>query len=767
MNSNVNSLTVIPKPYEFKCLKGRFVFKPNIKICCTPCFLGELKRGVNWLQLRTGITFKIESSGATTTDDFDRKSDPSSKYSIYVTKDINLSTEEYYLQINEDYISIIASTTTGVFYALQTLRQLLPKYVETKDLNCCDVYSVPALEIRDLPRFSWRGMHLDVARSFMSMSFIKRFLDILALHKMNRLHLHLTDDQGWRIEIKSLPKLTESSCWRKQTTVGHALDSHLGSDGVIHGGFYTQHEIQELVEYAEKRHITIVPEIDLPGHMAAFLHAYPEYGCTSAIPEVEESFGIFEYLLCPSEKTFSILNKIFAEIAALFPGEYIHIGGDEVVKKQWEQSSIVSKLMQENDWYNYEHVHGYFITRVSKILNSYGKKAIGWDDILQGGNAYGTTIMCWQSTEVGRKAVLSGHDVIMTPSAFTYFDFYQSFSIDEPLAIHGCTSLSKVYHYEPVPKSLSSAHDAGKILGVQGQLWSEYFHSQSHVEYMALPRLTALAEVAWSSRAGKDWYDFSKRLTFLLKRFDVIGLEYSHSAFATTISSQSYGEGLSRKHHITLQSELSEGLDWYYTTDGSSPVNGKKFTSTFFVSGNTLVRAHARCISSGRCYSESIFQSIRSKLIGAKVSLNNSVVNREWNSEPESTLVNGISRTNNVFHADEWAEFPEGEMIAEIDTSNVPTFKCITLGYTANLNRHFLPPNYIGVWSSEDGVRWDKIVAASDGDLTISSNQVSVSFPEITSRYLKLVVTNRRVIFDRQSMTHKKSALFLDQIAIL
>jgi hexosaminidase len=413
--------------------------------------------------------------------------------------------EAYRLEIQPSGVRMTASGAAGLFYAGITLFQ------------CGSSCAV----IEDSPRFAWRGSHLDVSRHFMPFEFLKKFVDLLALHKLNILHLHLTDDQGWRLEMKKYPRLTEIGAYRKQTRVGHELSETKGFDATLHGGFYSQAQMKELVAYALERHITIVPEIEMPGHATAALAAYPEFGNTKIAPEVAPNWGVFESVFSPEEATFSFLEDVLTEVLEIFPSLYIHIGGDECPKKEWQESAVAQSIMKANHLEDEEALQSYFVGRINTFLKSNGRKMIGWDEILEGGLVDGATVMSWRGEAGGIIAAQAGHDVIMTPGTHTYFDHYQTENPDlEPLAIGGCTTLEKVYAYEPIPKELTSL-EAEHVLGSQAQLWTEYMPNSEHVERMAFPRLCALAEVLWTNPESRDYTDFLKRLEPHLDKLDI------------------------------------------------------------------------------------------------------------------------------------------------------------------------------------------------------------------------------------------------------
>jgi hexosaminidase len=422
----------------------------------------------------------------------------------------------YHLEIKPMQIHISASGGQGLFYALTSLYQLM---VGAED------GSIDAMRIKDEPRFQWRGMHLDVARHFFSVAEVKRYIDYLALYKMNTFHWHLTEDQGWRIEIKKYPKLTEVGAYRKGTMVGHYRDQTW--DNLRYGGFYTQDDIREVVAYAADRFITVVPEIEMPGHSLAALAAYPELACTEGPFEVATSWGVFEDVYCPKEETFEFLENVLLEVMELFPSTYIHIGGDEVPKRRWKECSYCQELMAREGLADEEELQSWFIRRIERFLNSHGRQIIGWDEILEGGLAPNAAVMSWRGTQGGIEAAREQHYVVMSPGSPCYFDHYQAQPTeDEPIAIGGFNPLDKVYAYEPIPAELN-ATEARFILGAQGNVWTEYMKTFDHVEYMALPRMAALAEVLWTPPAQKEYTDFLHRLKINTQILDFYGANYA------------------------------------------------------------------------------------------------------------------------------------------------------------------------------------------------------------------------------------------------
>ena len=442
--------------------------------------------------------------------------------SLIISSDDSLNTEGYVLNIFNDEINILANSPNGIYYGIQTLNQILDSGQKSNK-----GITILNMKIVDGPRFKWRGMHLDVGRHFFDISFIKKYIDYIAIHKMNIFHWHLTEDQGWRVEIDSYPKLTEVSAFRDETLIGHYRDEPRKFDGKKYGGYYTKDEMKEIVEYARKRYITVVPEIEMPGHSRAVLAAYPELSCTGGPHTVAKLWGVHKEVFCAGkESTFEFLEKVLIEVSDIFPGEYIHIGGDECPKDRWKEHELDQQRMRKEGLDNENELQSYFIKRIEGILNKLGKRLIGWDEILEGGLAPGAIVQSWRGMEGGISAVDAGHEVIMSPTSHAYFDYYQSKDrLDEPLAIGGYLPLEKVYQFEPVPEEIDSDKEH-LVLGGQGNLWTEYISSSDKAEYMVLPRMSAMAEVLWSPRVLLNYRSFSNRMNWQYFRYDRMGAKY-------------------------------------------------------------------------------------------------------------------------------------------------------------------------------------------------------------------------------------------------
>lgn len=509
------TLSIIPQPKEIQYQKGVFHFSPETKIVAENSFNSS---DIQWFN-ETLLSYYGYSLQVV------NKTPANGNCIVFARPDWEAGFyENYHLQISVSKITVTAERDgAGNFYALQTLLQILPVQEKSSGkLPPKTNFSLPCVSIKDSPRFEWRGMHLDVCRHFFPVSFVKRYIDLLALYKMNTFHWHLTEDQGWRIEIKKYPKLTTVGAYRNGTMIGKY--SNQLYDSLRYGGFYTQEEIKEVVAYAQKRHVTIVPEIEMPGHSVAAIASYPWLSCTGKPIEVAKGWGVFDDVYCTKDSTFQFLQDVLTEVIALFPGKYIHIGGDECPKTRWKSCVNCQNRIKKEGLKDEHELQSYFIKRIEKFLNSKGKQIIGWDEILEGGLAPNAAVMSWRGTQGGIDAAKQKHKVVMSPGKPCYFDHYQHKpTLMEPLAIGGYNPVDSVYMYEPMPSQLNET-ERTYIMGAQGNVWTEYILNEQHVEYMAVPRMTALAEVLWTLPEQKNLKDFKNRFkqhALLLDRMNV------------------------------------------------------------------------------------------------------------------------------------------------------------------------------------------------------------------------------------------------------
>ena len=511
---------VIPRPVSATAAAGRFTLTASTVIWSDRPNADVARALARYLEPATGFALPIRTGSASSGSRIVFRRDPSLAQ--------KLGSEGYRLEVRPGRVVITAPTSAGAFYAVQTLRQLLPPENFREAPVEGVAWSIPSVTIEDHPRFAWRGMHLDVSRHFMPKEFVKKYIDLLALHKMNTFHWHLTDDQGWRVEIKKYPLLTQVGGWRKETLIGRPNRDTLANvfDKKPHGGFYTQDDIREIVAYAKARFINVVPEIEMPGHSQAAIAAYRTLGNRGDSMAVWTAWGVSPHILSPTDSTIAFIKDVLTEVMRLFPGKFIHVGGDEAIKPEWIASPLAQSRIRELGLKDEHELQSWFIRQMDAFLTSHGRRLVGWDEILEGGLAPNAVVMSWRGTAGGLAAARAEHDVVMAPNSHTYFDHYQSADQSrEPLAIGGFLPIDTVYSYEPVPAELEPRF-AKHILGAQGQVWTEYIEGPKNVEYMAYPRVAALAEVVWTPRERKDFADFMTRLDTHLRRLDALDVSY-------------------------------------------------------------------------------------------------------------------------------------------------------------------------------------------------------------------------------------------------
>ncbi len=514
-------IMIIPEPANIKYGRGFFEINNNTSII-TDTNDPELSRLAITLsgRLNSAASLDIQIEG---------KSDTRNSIILELLDKEDLGDEGYTLVVERKNIKLQAYKPAGLFYGIQTILQLLPEEIFSDEKADNIEWKIPCIEITDKPRFSWRGMHLDVSRHFFPVKFIKKYIDIIALHKMNLFHWHMTDDNGWRIEIKKYPGLTDISAWRVNREEKHWKERESQKDGecATYGGYYTQDEIKEIVEYARNKYVRILPEIEMPGHTSEVFAAYPEYSCTGERFTVRPgSYWPNSEIFCAgNDSVFVFLEDVLSEVIDLFPFEYVHIGGDEADKTRWKECAKCQTRIKNENLKDEDELQSYFIKRIEKILTSKNKRLIGWDEILEGGLAPDATVMSWRGVEGGIAAAKLGHAVVMSPGTHCYFDHYQADPETQPLAIGGYTDLEKVYSFNPVPEELSD-DEKHYVLGAQANVWTEYIPNGEHAEYMALPRMTALSEVLWTPENKRDYDSFRIRLTKQFDRFDNLGINY-------------------------------------------------------------------------------------------------------------------------------------------------------------------------------------------------------------------------------------------------
>jgi hexosaminidase len=513
------SIAIIPKPAKVTPRPGRFRIAKRTVIWTDAASEPIARQLARYLEPATGLELRVQVGGSL----------PSGAIALHRERSLKqLGAEGYRLDVTASHVVVRAPELAGEFYALQTIRQLLPPDIFREAPLDGVEWTMPAVSIEDQPRFGWRGAHLDTGRHFMPKEFVKKYIDLLALHKLNTFHWHLTEDQGWRLEIAQYPKLTEVGAWRSDTIVGHPGRDRAQwqFDKTPHGGFYTQQDAREIVAYAKARYVTVMPEIEMPGHAMAAIAAYPELGVTGEPVSVANTWGVFSDILNADASTVQFMQNVLTEVLEIFPSRYIHIGGDEADKAKWKTSPRIQARIKELGVADEHGLQSWFIRQMDAFLTSRGRRLVGWDEILEGGLAENAVVMSWRGTQGGIEAARAGHDVVMAPTSHTYLDYYQSRDqTREPLGGGGFLPLETVYAFEPIPAELEPQF-AKHVLGAQAQLWTEYMPDAKRVEYMAFPRLTALAEVVWTPAARKDYQDYLTRLARHLRRLQALDVNF-------------------------------------------------------------------------------------------------------------------------------------------------------------------------------------------------------------------------------------------------
>ncbi|MEP3836172.1 MAG: family 20 glycosylhydrolase [Algibacter sp.] len=673
-----------------------------------------------------------------------------------------LKAESYLLNVSKTAINIEASDNSGFLYAVQSLRQLLPPAIESKEKVTQVIWEIPSVQIEDGPRFKWRGLMLDLSRHFFDKNYVLETIDAIALLKMNVLHLHLVDDHGWRIEIKKYPKLTEVGAWRvDQEDVPWASRTKNNPDEKgTYGGFLTQEELKEIVAHAQSRGVDVVPEIEMPAHVSSAIAAYPELSC------FEKPIGIPSGALWPitdiycagKEHTFHFLEDVLSEVMDIFPSKYIHIGGDEATKTNWETCKHCAKRIKDEGLHDVEELQSYFVKRIEKFINSKGKKLIGWDEILEGGLAPDATVMSWRGFKGGLEAAAQGHDVIMTPTGFCYFDYYQGTPKYEPVAAGPVTTLSKVYQFDPVVDTMTEA-EANHVLGGQANVWAEHIPTESHSQYMIFPRLTALAETVWSTKKSRNWNDFSNRIPSMFKRFEYLGVNYAKSAYLVTSKVKSNPEN--KTVSLVLYNEFPES-DIRYTLNGEDlNTNAVPFLSPIVIDKTTTVNA-------------SLFKNDKPVGIIFKdtIKFHNAVSSRvhyasnyhdRYQGSGAFNLVNTLRGSKN-FRDGRWQAWLNKNAEITIDLETEKTINLVTIGSMENQGNAIFYPTKIEVWTSTNGK-----------DFTIQNTINRAYLPNTESELKSFVIDleshNARFVKVKISLNEKvrergEGWIFVDEILI-
>ncbi len=687
-----HKVNVIPLPAKVSFTKGNFKIDSHTKLIYQN---EELEVLANYA---VGLWEPISGFRPATSQMKELKGNNSIILKISETQQDEIADEGYILEISSKQVILSANTKAGIIYGIQTISQMLSGAGQS---------TLPSCKIIDYPRFPYRGMHLDVSRHFMPLEFIYKLMDYLVMHKINIFHWHLVDDQGWRLEIKKYPKLTEIGAWRNDLEHKHWDDRPLTNDrtNATYGGFYTQEEVSALVKYAVKRNITIIPEIEMPAHVMSALAAYPEFSCTGQNLGVP-SGGVWPitHIYCAgNDSTFVFLEEVLTEVMGLFPSTFIHIGGDEADKSNWRSCPKCQARIRNEKLANENELQSYFIQRIERFLNANGRKLIGWDEILEGGLAPNATVMSWRGEHGGIEAAKLGNTVIMTPGSHCYFDHHQGDPSPESLAIGGFTTLSKVYGYEPVPAALTQ--EQGKlVLGAQANVWTEFMPTTQQVEYMVFPRIAALAEVLWSPKERRNWMDFSNRMNSQYQRYEKLGINYSRSAFSVNVLPEV------NPHNRSLRLSLhTEAIDPVirYTLDGSMPDRQSMvYHAPFEIKESTRLIA---AVFSGEGKREQMLNRSFDihKAFACNLTLKHAN-NPKYDGQGEFTLVNGI-RGSNHFGDGNWLGFLGDHMTATVELPESTNLFEITADALQNYTAWIFYPERVVFEVSEDGKNFGTI----------------------------------------------------------
>lgn len=776
VNCFSQDVNIIPKPVSIKQLAGNFQLTSDVPVIYEQIQGKEdLAKPVDFLNTYLQKQYGFWSGKA-------KKLPPS------VSKKIVLSINEianplkgsYTLKVTDKKIDITGHDVQGVFNGIQTLIQLLPTpnpiaigsqpRIKNQKLQ---TLTIPQLTINDYPRFQYRGMHLDCSRHFWSVDFVKQYIDYLALHKFNTFHWHLTDDQGWRIEIKKYPKLTAVGGWRNGTIIGRYPGT--GNDGIKYGGYYTQEQIKEVVKYAADRYIDVIPEIEMPGHASAAIAAYPELSCFPNEPtikyfpkqctwngdstgkQVQQTWGVFDDVFCAGqEKTFTFLEDVMDEVLALFPSKIIHVGGDECPKENWHRCPNCQKRMLENKLKDEHELQSYFIQRMEKYLNSKGRTLMGWDEILEGGLAPNAMVMSWRGEKGGIEAAQQNHDVVMTPGNPLYFDHTQSENEDS-VTIGGFNPIEKVYAYDPVPAVLT-AEQGKHILGAQANLWCEYIKNTKKLEYMLLPRIAALSEVLWTKKESKDWADFEKRLMTQFKRYDFWKVNYSKAYFdlkASVLPTEDYN-GVIWK----IETKLKEGFIGYPPSKGSSLAIVYK--EPFLIKESTSKQA-CYFSSSNKIISCSVQKFEFNKATGKKITLDKEA-SKSYPGDGAFTLVNGVQNTKGMSKTKEFLGFSGEDCIATIDLGKEENISFVKVHYLHHPGSWIHRPSALSIAVSTDGIYFSPVGISNP---IIANNEAINEFLQpAKARFVKVHIANFGTIPAGNAGAGSKAWLFVDEIEV-
>jgi len=753
LKTTFGQLSVIPYPAFAELKDGFFTFHSKTKVAARqPEVVTLMEEATAAWEIFLGYRLAIEQS---------KTEKSSSPILVFLNEnfDEKIGKEGYRLIIKTNSIELTANTLAGIRYGCETIGQLLENDPDRK---------LPCAEIEDYPRFSYRGMHLDVSRHFQPIEFIYKVIDFLVMHKMNTFHWHLVDDQGWRLEIRKYPKLTEIGAWRELMPEIPWDDRPFTTDlsKATYGGFYTQEEVKKLVAYAAERNVTVIPEIEMPAHVMSALAAYPELSCTGQNLGVP-SGGVWPitHIYCAGkEETFQFLEDVLTEVMAIFPSTYIHIGGDEADKANWRACPLCQERIRKEGLKNEEELQSYFIQRVERFLNSHGRRIIGWDEILEGGLAPNATVMSWRGEQGGIEAARMGNQVVMTPGSHCYFDHYQGDPTIEPKAFGGNTTLKKVYSYEPIPSELS-AEEGKLVLGAQANLWTEHITSTEHAEYMIFPRLSALSEVLWSPKEIRNWGDFSQRMEHQYQRYENRGLNYALSAFQVKASQKV--DPANRQLLVELSSEAFEP-EIRFTLDDSEPDSKSTlYLEPIPISKTTILKSAV--FKNGRSMQQVLSTTYDiHKAFAADVQLLHPASER-YKGGGDYGLVDGVVGTVN-FSDGRWKGFSGDDMIAVIDLGETTKINALELYTLRAENSWIFLPQWVSIEASADGESFNLIETIPNTITTDDKGRriqvFSAHNPVENVRYLRVTAKNFGVCPPGHSGAGQPAWLFVSEIVV-
>lgn len=751
-----NTIDVIPYPNQVETHCGKFVAAGAGVSYCPEMDVRSVEAVKSFANALSSATGKESSISTEATD-----------RGFSFVMDQSLPSEAYILDITKKAVTIKASGLNGFIYAIQSIKQMLPVEIYTATAALEKEWTLPCASINDSPRFGYRGMHIDVARHFFDTDQMKKVLDVMEIHKLNTLHWHLTDDQGWRIEIKKYPELIAKGSVRKGTVVRKEWDNY---DNIPYGGYYTTEQIKEVIEYAASKGINVIPEIDLPGHMLAALTAYPQYGCTGGPYDVWGRWGVADDVLCAgNEKAMVFLENILAEVAELFPSEYIHIGGDECPKVRWEkcpkcQAKIKELGLKDDEHFKAEHyLQSYVMERMEKFLETKGKKIIGWDEILEGTPGPNSTIMSWRGSDGGIKASKMGHDVIMTPNSHFYFDYYQGADQDfEPFGIGGYIPLERAYSYEPYTDDMDD-NARSHILGVQANLWTEYVKTADHLEYMLLPRMSALSEVQWCNADNKDWNRYFAGVSHLFEIYDALGYNYSSTSFGVHAEETTDPA----KNCVVVKLYTAEDAPIRYTLDGTEPTEESTlYTKPLEITETATLKAMAfrpNLITPG--YSK---EFTLHKAVGRPISLNVKPLSKYTYNAP--TSLNNAIKGPFVYTSGDWAGWFGDPVDVTIDMGGKTSYSSVTMGALVQKGEYIFGPLDLRALVSEDGENFTEIgainIAMEQENDPDGRKEYTVEFPETSARYLRITSKTVNSLPKWHGAHGEPGFLFIDEICV-